>query len=95
MDSFDFNDDVKKMSGIEIVLDDSFLDQDDKINLFKHLKELYNTKFEWAADTLIKCFILTHYKKFIDNMHEDDNIEKYLEEKKNSQNKSTFFENLI
>lgn len=76
-----FNEDIKKFCGIEIVLDDTFLDRKDKKNLILHLKELYENKFPWAAEYLIKCFILTHYKAFIEKMNEGNNIEEYLKEK--------------
>tara|TARA_R110002153_G_scaffold113641_1_gene255975 strand:- start:765 stop:1049 length:285 start_codon:yes stop_codon:yes gene_type:complete len=90
-----FNEDIKKMCGIEVILDDSFFEKEDKITLFKHLKQLYEKKFEWAAEALVKCFILSHYKEFIEIMHQDNNIEKYLEEKKNSEGIETTFENFF
>ncbi len=80
----DFNSDIKKFCGIETVINDDFLDMEDKKNLMLHLKKLYSTKFEWAAPYLVNCFILTHYKQFIDKMHEDDNIEIYKKEKEQS-----------
>ena len=41
--------------------DDSFLEKNDKIELIKHLKHLYDTKFGWADDTLMKAMVKYHY----------------------------------
>ena len=77
-----FNEDIKKFCGIETIIEDDWLDIEDKKNLMLHLKKLYSTKFEWAAPYLVNCFILTHYKSFIDKMHEGNNIEIYKKKKK-------------
>tara|TARA_R110000851_G_scaffold329411_2_gene501244 strand:- start:897 stop:1199 length:303 start_codon:yes stop_codon:yes gene_type:complete len=82
-----FNKEIKNFANIEINMDDSFLDHEDKKNLFNHLKKLYETKFIWAAEPLIKSFMLVHYKQFITNMHEGNNIEIYLNEKKENKEK--------
>lgn len=82
-----FNEDIKKFAGIELELDDSWFDREDKINLFKHLKLLYEKKFVWGAEALIKSFMLTHYKAFIDKMHEGNNIQEYLREKEENKEK--------
>ena len=79
-----FNSDIKKFCGIDTVIIDDWLDMEDKKNLMLHLKKLYETKFQWAAPYLINCFILTHYKQFIDKMNEGDNIEIYKKEKEES-----------
>lgn len=92
---FKFNQQIKDLAGINVVLNDDFLEQEDKIMLFKHLKELYETKFEWAAEPLVKAFMLTHYKSFIDKMHEGDNIQKYLEEKKQNKEPDTLFKDFF
>tara|TARA_R110000803_G_scaffold97484_1_gene165615 strand:+ start:1358 stop:1660 length:303 start_codon:yes stop_codon:yes gene_type:complete len=76
-----FNTEIKKFSNIEIDIDDSFLHHEDKKNIFIHLKKLYEIKFEWADESLIKSFMLVHYKQFITNMHEGNNIEIYLNER--------------
>jgi len=94
-EEFKFNQQIKEFAGINTVLDDSFLEEEDKITLFKHLKQLYSTKFEWAAEPLVKAFMLSHYKSFIDKMHEDDNIQKYLEEKKVNKKEKTTFEDFF
>ena len=94
-EEFKFNQQIKEFAGINTVLDDSFLEEEDKITLFKHLKQLYSTKFEWAADSLVKAFMLSHYKSFIDKMHEDDNIQKYLEEKKENKKETTTFQDFF
>ena len=79
-----FNEDIKKFCGIDTVIIDDWLDMEDKKNLMLHLKKLYETKFQWAAPYLINCFILTHYKQFIDKMNEGDNIEIYKQQKEQS-----------
>ena len=79
-----FNEDIKKFCGIETIIEDDWLDIEDKKNLMLHLKKLYEKKFEWAAPYLVNCFILTHYKSFIDKMHEGNNIEIYKKEKEES-----------
>jgi len=94
-EEFKFNQQIKEFAGINTVLDDSFLEEEDKIILFKHLKQLYEAKFEWAAPELVKAFMLSHYKSFIDKMHEDDNIQKYLEEKKVNKKEKTTFEDFF
>jgi len=94
-EEFKFNQQIKEFAGIEVEVDDDFLEEEDKITLFKHLKELYETKFEWAAPELVKAFMLSHYKSFIDKMHEDDNIQKYLEEKKENKKETTTFEDFF
>lgn len=94
-EEFKFNQQIKEFAGIEVEVDDSFLEEEDKITLFKHLKQLYSTKFEWAAPELVKAFMLSHYKSFIDKMHEDNNIQKYLEEKKENKETTTTFEDFF
>ena len=94
-EEFKFNQQIKEFAGIEVEVNDSFLEEEDKIMLFKHLKQLYSTKFDWAAEPLIKAFMLSHYKSFIDKMHQDDNIQKYLDEKKENKEATTTFEDFF
>ena len=58
-----------------------------EIKNFANIEKLYETKFIWAAEPLIKSFMLVHYKQFITNMHEGNNIEIYLNEKKENKEK--------
>lgn len=58
-------------------VDDSWIYEKDKIDLLKYIKTLYNKKFTWADDTLLKCLITKHYNDTILNMNKED----YLKEK--------------
>jgi hypothetical protein len=58
-------------------VDDSWIYDKDKIDLLKYIKTLYNKKFTWADDTLLKCLITKHYNDTILNMNKED----YLKEK--------------
>jgi hypothetical protein len=62
---------------IEMV-DDSYVFPEDKKELTRQLKELYDKKFEWADAKLIECMVKWHYNETIKKL--DKNI--YLEEKK-------------
>tara|TARA_R110000868_G_scaffold200345_9_gene447719 strand:+ start:602 stop:895 length:294 start_codon:yes stop_codon:yes gene_type:complete len=58
-------------------VDDSWIYEKDKIDLLKYIKTLYNKKFTWADDTLLKCLITKHYNDTILNINKED----YLKEK--------------
>jgi len=59
------------------VVDDSWIMNDDKQKLLKHIKYLYTTKFGWADDTLMKSMVAYHYNMTIKKMDK----ESYLKEK--------------
>lgn len=70
--------------------DDSFLQKEDKIELLKHIKLLYDTKFSWADDTLMKAMVKYHYNLTVGKMNKDD----YAYEKASTDTLSDFLENL-
>jgi len=57
-------------------IDDSYIRPEDKKQLLITIKKIYEKKFEWADDILMKCMIKYHYKEVIKNMNKND----YLEE---------------
>jgi len=57
-------------------IDDSYIKPEDKKQLLITIKKIYEKKFEWADDILMKCMIKYHYKEVIKNMNKND----YLEE---------------
>tara|TARA_Y100001937_G_C7129682_1_gene336656 strand:+ start:281 stop:574 length:294 start_codon:yes stop_codon:yes gene_type:complete len=60
-----------------ITVDDSWIQEKDKLDLLKHIKTLYSEKYVWADDVLIKCLVKKHYNDVINNMNKED----YLKEK--------------
>jgi hypothetical protein len=67
---------------IEMV-DDSFVFEEDKKELIKQLKELYEKKHIWADKVLIECLVKWHYNETIKNLDK----EIYLQEKKEQSEK--------
>lgn len=65
-------------SSIEV--DDSWITQQDKIDLLKHIKLLYSKKHEWADDILMKCLIKKHYNEVVANMNKEDYLKEKAEE---------------
>ena len=65
-------------SSIEI--DDSWITQQDKIDLLKFIKHLYSKKHEWADDILMKCLIKKHYNEVVSNMNKEDYLKEKAEE---------------
>tara|TARA_R110000796_G_scaffold244357_1_gene367397 strand:+ start:370 stop:651 length:282 start_codon:yes stop_codon:yes gene_type:complete len=65
-------------SSIEV--DDSWITQQDKIDLLKFIKHLYSKKHEWADDILMKCLIKKHYNDVINNMNKEDYLKEKAEE---------------
>ena len=57
-------------------IDDSYIRPEDKKQLLITIKKIYEKKFEWADEILLKCMIKYHYKEVIKNMIKED----YLEE---------------
>jgi len=57
-------------------IDDSYIKPEDKKQLLITIKKIYEKKFEWADEILLKCMIKYHYKEVIKNMIKED----YLEE---------------
>lgn len=70
--------------------DDTFLEKNDKLELLNHIKHLYNTKFGWADDTLMKAMIKYHYNLTVGKINKDD----YLEEKSRTDSLEDFLKNL-
>ena len=70
--------------------DDSFIAKEDRLELLKHIKHLYNTKFGWADDTLMKAMVKYHYNLIVGKMNKDE----YAEEKASTDTLSDFLENL-
>ena len=65
------------------MVDDSFVFEEDKKELIRSLKELYEKKHTWADKNLIQCLVKWHYNETIKNL--DKKI--YLEEKKEQSEK--------
>ena len=70
--------------------DDSWIDKDDKLKLLRHIKGLYDVKFGWADDALMKSMIKYHYNMTVGRINKDD----YLEEKSRTDSLEDFLENL-
>ena len=47
----------------EQTFDDSWLEKEDRANLIKHIKHLYDTKFGWADEALMKAMIKYHEQR--------------------------------
>ena len=71
-------------------------------------ENVVRTWIRHSTDSLFKCAVIVtagtesslisysgFYKSFIDKMHEDDNIQKYLEEKKVNKKEKTTFEDFF
>jgi hypothetical protein len=82
MDSINESIEQIEAKPIEMV-DDSYVFEEDKKELLKQLKELYNLKYEWADKKLVDCMVKWHYNETIKNL--DKNI--YLQEKKEQKEK--------
>jgi len=63
-----------------IEVDDSWITQQDKIDLLKFIKHLYSKKHEWADDLLMKCLIKKHYNEVVSNMNKEDYLKEKAEE---------------
>ena len=59
------------------VVDDSYIELEDKKNLLKTIKYGYDKSFPWADDNLIECLIKDFYRQVVQNMDKDQ----YLLEK--------------
>jgi len=70
--------------------DDTFLETDDKVQLLNHIKQLYETKFGWADDTLMKAMVKYHYNLTVGKI----NKQEYLEEKANTDTLDDLLERL-
>jgi hypothetical protein len=53
-------------------LNDSYILKEDKLNLIRTIKKIYNEKFSWADDVLMRCLVKNHYRQVIENMNEED-----------------------
>ena len=77
MESLDEENDNHMITGSnDEDIDDSYIRPEDKKQLLITIKKIYEKKFEWADDILMKCMIKYHYKEVIKNMNKND----YLEE---------------
>ena len=85
----DFPTEDTKISDIlKEVVDDSWVHEIDKKNLIDHIKKLYNEKFTWADNILMKVLVKRHYNETIKGMNkeeylkekEDTSVDKYLED---------------
>lgn len=76
MESLDENDNHMITDYKEEDIDDSWVKPEDKKQLLITIKKIYEKKFEWADDVLLKCLIKYHYKQTIKNINKND----YLEE---------------
>ena len=74
----------------EKIFDDSWLEKEDRSNLIKHIKHLYDTKFGWADEALMKAMIKYHYNLTVGKMNKDD----YLKEKATTGSIDDFLDNL-
>jgi len=77
MESLDEENDNHMITGSnDEDIDDSYIKPEDKKQLLITIKKIYEKKFEWADEILLKCMIKYHYKEVIKNMNKND----YLEE---------------
>jgi len=65
---------------IENEPDDSYILKEDKLNLIKIIKNIYNNKFPWADEVLLRVLIKKHYNNVINNINKDE----YINELKNN-----------
>jgi len=65
---------------IENEADDSYILKEDKLNLIKIIKNIYNNKFQWADEVLLRVLIKKHYNNVINNINKDE----YINELKNN-----------
>ena len=80
MESLDENDNNMISDYVDEPVDDSYILPEHKKQLLITIKKIYETRYDWADEILMKCMIKHHYKEVIKNMIKED----YLEEiKKN------------
>jgi len=65
---------------IENEPDDSYILKEDKLNLIKIIKNIYNNKFPWADEVLLRVLIKKHYNNVINNINKYE----YINELKNN-----------
>lgn len=53
-------------------LNDVYILKEDKLNLIRTIKQIYNEKFPWADSVLLRCLVKDHYRQVIENMTEED-----------------------
>ena len=53
-------------------VNDSYILKEDKLNLIRTIKKIYNEKFPWADSVLMRCLVKHHYSQVIENMKEED-----------------------
>ena len=56
----------------EYELNDSYILKEDKLNLIRIIKKIYNEKFSWADTVLLRCLVKDHYRQVIENMTEEE-----------------------
>jgi len=56
----------------EYELNDSYILKEDKLNLIRIIKKIYNEKFAWADTVLLRCLVKDHYRQVIENMTEEE-----------------------
>jgi len=56
----------------EYELNDSYILKEDKLNLIRIIKKIYNEKFHWADTVLLRCLVKDHYRQVIENMTEEE-----------------------
>lgn len=72
------------------VVDDSFIEENDRKNLIEYIKNFYKEKYSWADNILMRVLVKRHYNETIKGMNkeeylkdkEDINIDKYLDDLK-------------
>ena len=69
MESLDENDNNMITDYVEEPVDDSYIRPEDKKQLLITIKQIYEKKFEWADNALMKCLIKHHYKEVIKNIN--------------------------
>jgi len=65
---------------IENEADDSYILKEDKLNLIRIIKNIYNNKFAWADEVLLRVLIKKHYNNVINNINKYE----YINELKNN-----------
>jgi hypothetical protein len=87
---FDDYGDSKLSDGFDIEIDDSFVYEEDKINLFDVAKHIVNTKYKSYPYPMNEVLIQKIYNDCIKNL----NKEEYLKEKEEMDEKNILHKNL-
>lgn len=68
-------------------IDDTWIENEDKLLLVTNLKKFYENKFDWSPDYLINIFVTHHYREIVKLMSVPEQKEQYLREKEEQKDK--------